>query len=172
MKLGQCLLSRGILYGDDVVGSEGVVGDQVVIVLGLFVEFLYSVMRVYVSRCLYAHDVCIFSEYLVTNWVFVLSFLVTRPVHSYQLSWLQSPASHWASLEFSKEGHDIDEVVDVSVGCADGCLKWRKGECAAIEGQFCEGYTLNILLASPIFLQFGVCDVHFVLWVPVFPHLL
>lgn len=160
------------MYGDDVVGSEWVIGDQIIIVFCLFVEFLYSLMRVYVSGCLYAHYVCVFSEDLVTNWVLVLSFLITRPVHSDQVSWFHRTTSDWASLEFSKERHDIDEVIDMSVGCADGCLKWRKRECAAVEGQFGEGNALHILLASPILLKFGVGNVHFILGVPVFPHLL
>jgi hypothetical protein len=73
-------------------------------------------------------------------------------------------------LEFFDEGHDVDDVEDVALDCADWILKRGKGESATAEGEFSKGYFFDCFLAFPIFLHLGVGDVHLILGVSVFPH--
>jgi hypothetical protein len=91
-------------------------------------------------------------------------------MHLYQLSHAEGPASDGAPLVLFDEVGDVDALEDVAFDCADGVSEWREGESTAVERQFCEWYFFDIFFALPVFLHFGVGDVHFILGVPMFAH--
>ena len=123
----------------DIFNLKCFVCNQIEIELGLFVQFVYCIVRVNVSSCSDANYMCCLSEYLVADRVLELVHCVwvvgPRPIHFYKLAWLKGISSVRVSVILFDERHDIKDIEDKSIGCTDRILKRGKRQSATIEGQ-------------------------------------
>lgn len=78
----------GILDGDDVFWSEGVVyiievftRDEIKVIFFFFVELLDCFIGVDVSWGFDADNMCVLGEHFIADGVFVLIFFILGPVH-------------------------------------------------------------------------------------------
>lgn len=101
--------------------------DKVEVELFLLIELLNGIESVNVARCLNANDVRVFSEDLITDGIFVLTLFIHGPVHLDELTRFERPARDGTPLELLDEGHDVDNIKDVSLYCADCIFEGRKG---------------------------------------------